>query len=100
MGTLKIFKVPWCVGYKLCVWTLEIFKVLWYVGSVVCRDFEDFHNSLVCGALKIFKVLLCVDSVVWCVGTLKFFKVPLCVRFCPCAGEIGFFRSKSPVVAQ
>ena len=62
---------------------------------MVCGDFEDFHSSLVCGALKFFKVLLCVGSVVWCVGTLKFFKVPLCVRLCPCAGEIEFSQ-KNP----
>ena len=43
---------------------------------MVCGDFEDFHSSLVCEALK-------------------FFKVPLCVRLCPCTGEIEFSQ-KNP----
>ena len=90
-GTLKIFKVPLCVG-----------SVLWCVET-----------------LKICKELLCVDSLLWCVGTLKNFpkikksmcwdffpvlerliifkKIPVLGIF-PCAGEIGFFRVKIPVL--
>ena len=74
------------------MWGFEIFQ-----SSPVCElcgvargNFEDFHSSLLCGAFKFFKVLLCVGSVLWCVGTLKFFNVPLCVRLCPCTGEIEF----------
>ena len=89
---------------------------VWALYCAVCGDFEDFHSSLAYGALKFFKFLLCVSSVVWCVGTLKFFKVPcvcgpcvvvcedfeffkvpLCVKLCPCTGEIEFSQ-KIPVL--
>ena len=74
VGTLKICKVPSCVSSVL---TLKIFKVLWCVGSVLCRDFENFQRSLVCG--------LCT---VWCVETLKISIVP---------GVWGFEIFHSPV---
>ena len=48
--TLKIFKVPMCVGSM--VWyveTLKNFKVPLCVGSVVCGDFEKFQSPTVCG---------------------------------------------------
>ena len=51
VGTLKILKVPWCVGSMLwCVKTLRFF----------------------------LKSPLCVAPLLWCVLTLRFFKEPLC----------------------
>ena len=49
VGTLKIFKVSWCVGSVLCVGTLSFFQSSLVCGSVVCRDFENFQIFPVCG---------------------------------------------------
>ena len=94
--------VLWCVG------TLKFFKVpcVWGPCVVVCEDIEFFQSSPVCGLCAV----VCQD--------FEFFKVPLCVKLCPCtgeiefsqkipvlgifpcAGEIGFFRVKIPVLGN
>ena len=66
----------------------EFFKVLLCVGSVLWCV----------GTLSFFEVpAVCGSPVLWCVGTLKFFKVPCvcgpCVVVC---GDFEFFQS-SPV---
>ena len=63
--------------WALCcgVWILWIFSKFFCVWPcvVLCEDFEIFQNFPVC-----------VDHVLWCVGTLSFSKFPLYVKTSEC----------------
>ena len=68
-GDFENFQSSLVCGLCAVCWDFDFFKVLWCVGSVVCRNFENFQSFLVCGlcgvgTLKVFKIPLCVDSVV------------------------------------
>ena len=99
VGTLKIFKVPLCVGSLLwCVMTLKNFKVTLCVGSVLwCGDFENFQRAPVC---EDFKKNPCAGDFFPVLERLIILeKIPV-LGFFPCTGEIGFFRVKIPVLEK
>ena len=95
-GTLKIFKVSTVYPPKDWRFRTHNLKVPSFGESlkipvcrhcaVVCRDFEYLQSSfvcdpcvVVCGDFEFFKVPLCLDYVLWCVGTLCL-QFPLCVN--------------------
>ena len=72
-----------------CVETLKIFKVPLCVGPVVCGDFEYFQNSPVCGPCGVGSVL--------CGDFENFQNSPVCG---PCTGDFENFCKKIPVLGN
>ena len=86
-----------------CVETLKIFKVPLCVGPVLCGDFENFSKfpcvwALWCvETLKIFQNSpVCGHCAVYFVETLKIFKITLCGGLVVCGDFENF--SKFPCV--
>ena len=89
-----------------CVETLKIFKVPWCVGFVLCGDFENFQSSPVCGLCTVWCVeTLKIFIVPWCVGLWNFSKFPCVWDFVPVLERLSFHKKSlywgfSPVLER
>ena len=96
--TLRIFKVPLCVGSVLWCEDFETFQIspVCELCAVVCEDFENFQSSSVCGLCTV----VCDDfenfqSSPVCVERLIIFaKIPIGIF--SLYWRDWFFRVKNP----
>ena len=86
-GYFDNFRSSLVCGLCAVCWDFGNFQSSVVCGlCAVCRDFENFQSSLVCGLCAVCwdfenfqSSLVCGLCTVWCVETLKIFKLPLCV---------------------